>query len=165
MPNVNPYEPGDDIFQQFDLTRTHKVATGVAITKGHLYTKNATGFLIALTASSAAIASTTKGMFQAKDTVPAKTYTAADDAPYVQCLVKGSWMILKTLAGIVEGDKVKVNVGTGTTITPDKVEVSNAVPGIPYMGTVYQILTVDSDENSKLVTVDNDLVVIQTGVY
>ena len=165
MPNVNPYKPGDDIFEQYSLTRTQKVATGVAITKGHLYTKNATGFLIAITASSAAIVAATKGMFQAKVGVAAKTYTNAVDAPKVQCLIKGSWMILKAPANVIEGDKVNISIGTGTTVVPDKVEVSNVVPGIDFIGVVHQLLTLDSDEEPKLVTENDDLVVVQSGVY
>ena len=165
MPNANPYKPGDDIYEQYSLTRTQKVATGVAITKGHLYTKNATGFLIALTASSGAIAAATRGLFQAKVNVAAVTYTEVVNAPSVQCLIKGSFMIFKAPATVVEGDKVNVSVSGTTTVTPDTIEVNNAVPGIDFVGTVHQLLTVDSDEEPKLVTEANDLVIVQSGVY
>ena len=164
MPNTNPYEPGDDIYQQYDLTRTMRAASGVAITKGNLYTLNADGRLIALTASSGAIASTTKGLFQAKTSVDAVTYTDADNAPEVQCLINGEFIVMKAPANIVEGDRVAVGVGTGTTITPDKVEVATSSSYLDYLGTVFQILTVDTDENKKLKTAVDDLIVIQRGL-
>lgn len=164
MPNVNPYEPGDDIFQQYDLTRSLRVASAVEITKGELYTLNNDGRLIAVTAASGAIATTTKGLFQAKDSVPAKTYTDADDAPTVQCLVNGAWIILKAPANIVEGDRVSVAVGTGTTIDPDKVEKAASSSYLDYLGVVFQILTVDASENPKIKTADDDLIVVQRGL-
>ena len=166
MPNVNPYEPGDDIFEQYGLTKTHKVKTGVEIIKGEVYTKDNNGYLIVPVVASN-IAGLLHGIFQAKDSVPAKTFTGAENAPTVQCLVKGSWIILKAPANIVEGARVKIATTAATTGDFDKVEgqsSSSANFPLDTLGTVYQILTVDADENPKLKTAADDLVVVQTGV-
>lgn len=164
MANENPKKPGDDVFPQYSITRTLRAASAVEITKGNLYTLNSDGRLIALTASSGAIASTTKGLFQAKTSVAAVTYTDADKAPEVQCLVNGSWILMKAPANIVEGDRVAVAVGTGTSITPDKVEVATSSSFLDYLGTVHSIYTVDDNTTPKIKTAADDLVIIQRGL-
>ena len=165
MPNINPYEAGDDIFQQEGLTRSHKVAANLAIVKGNIYTKNAAGFLVAPSATGS-VAALNRGVFQAKT---AHSANATAGGAFVQCLNKSAWMILKAPAGIVEGNRVGLATPTATTIDADTCKaVTDYDAG--FLGTVYQILTVNdvtdvsAPDERKDVTLAGDLVVVQTGV-
>ena len=160
MPNINPYQPGDDIFQQYDLTRTQPIKSGVLVTKGELYTKDDSGYIVKLTAASDSI-DNFKGFFQAKDTFLAETGESDGDR-VAQFLVVGSWMVLKAPADVVEGERVKV-AAAGAVVDPDKIAVADTID-FNFIGKVYQILTVDTDENRQLKTADDNLVVVQTGV-
>ena len=161
MPVVNPEQVGDDIYEQYSLTQTHYIDSNVEITKGEIYTKNADGHLVAL--GNAVSPSLIRGMFQAKDSVPAKVYDATGIAPKVQCLVKRAWIVMKAAtADMVEGDIVKIT-GAADSITPDTVSKATAVD-TSTLGRIYRILTVDATtENPKLKTAVGDILVIDTG--
>lgn len=160
MPNANPYEAGDDIFQQFDLTRTKPIKAGTSIVKGAVYTTDDDGYIVAATATGG-VANLTKGIFQAKTTLAAVAGESDGDRT-VQFLVAGAFMIFKAPADIVEGQTVGL-AATLTTVDPDKVE-ANAAVNLGSLGRVYQILTVDSDEEAIIKTVNDNLVIVQTGV-
>lgn len=161
MPDANPYVPGDDIYEQYDLTRTFRIKSGVAITKGHIYVMDGNGYLVVPAADSGNV-TVVKGYFQAKDSVAAVTYTAAADAPTVQCLCPGSFMVLYAPANAVEGDAVQI-AGAAAVADQDKVAVSTAMD-IYRIGRIFRILQVDSDENRKYKTADDDVIVVRTGV-
>ena len=176
MPARNPpWAIGDDIYQQFDLRVDLPIASTQAVTKGHLYTVDADGYLTALTATGD-VAQVGNGVVQAVDNVAAKTYTAATsggypdaNAPRVQCLTNRCFIVLGAPANLVRESRVRIDAA-GTTITNGvckAVDASAALP-VDYLGVVHDILTETETnnipENKKAKTEAGDLVVIRRGL-
>ena len=184
---IQPYKPGDDIYQQYDLTRTLQIPTSttngvtkttLGIEKGTLYTIDnrkmistavnpSFGKLRAISAASN-VANLSSGIFQAKDNVA----LGSEDTTTVQCLVKGAWMILNAPADVVVGQRVKIATSDATTVVPHTVEVyqtADTTMKLDTIGTIFQLLNKDDDENFVLSTptpTDDvpSCVVVQTGV-
>lgn len=160
MPNVNPYKIGDDIYEQYSLTKKIPISAGLNVLKGVIYTLNSSGYLVAVPAAAAEEADLSKGAFQAKDNVD-NTAGANGDLS-VECLVLGAWIILQAPAGLVIGQMVSLAVAV-SVVDPDKTEGA-ITRDRGYLGRIYEILTKNTDSTNKIVTADNDLIVIQSGV-
>ena len=157
MPNVNEKEAGDNVYPQFNRVVTTPVGTG-AITKGHLYTKNDDGQLVALSARGNFL----NGMFQAARSVPAST-TAGTHS--VQVYGPGSRVLLKGPADLVVGHLVEYTAGT-TNILKKLALTSAGVTVADYLakvGRIFEIYTQTDIATPKQKTVANDLVVVELG--
>lgn len=163
MPRVNAHSPGDDIYEQYGLTQKFELASTQAAKKGELLTMNADGRLVSMTAASGAI-NNLQGIFQPKADVAAQTVASGGKFPTVECLMRGAFMLFKAPVNAVPGERVKISTPANATVDPDKVELSNAVPTIDVLGTIYEIYTKTTTGGKKLKTADDDLVVVQTGV-
>ena len=163
MVRINPRSVGDDIYEQYTLKKTYELATDVTGVKGNLYTFGAGGRLFNLSGQAGAV-TLASGVVQATADVPLESYTSGS-GPTVQCHVGGSWVILKAAAANMTPQMRVVVSGTGTTVQPQHVAQLGTTTAIAYvLGTIHEILAVDSNENSKLVTAVDDLVVVQLGV-
>jgi len=159
--NVVPWKIGDTIYEQFTHIRRGQMKNGVACTKGEILTKDSNGYLVKITASSG-VAQLANGAFQAMESASAGSTQAA--SPTVQCMVSPSFIIMKAPANLVEGARVEVAAATSTP-DPDKVKAAaNAAPTAGFLGTVLEILSKDTNENVKLKTEDDDLIVVKMGV-
>ena len=72
MPDLNPMDPGDVPYPQYSVTTTERISDMLQITKGIVYTKDATGRLIVVATTLA------NGIYQAKAT-PLLAAVAVDD--------------------------------------------------------------------------------------
>ena len=161
MPVLVPYVPGDVVYPQFDLRQTMPISAALNIVKGHVYKVNSTGYIIVVTASSG-IVDLTSGLFQAAVDSTAVTGEAAGDRR-VQFIVPPSFMVMYAIAGLEPGNRVQLDATT-TVVDPDKVKAAASNPwNVGTFGRIYRILAKDANEVTKLVTENNDLVVIRVG--
>ena len=147
MPDLNPMVSGDVPYPQYSVTTTEEIEDGVTISKGVVYTKNAAGNLIVVTASVA------DGFFQAKatpETVPAVT------GDKVQVLGPRTRMIFTTQAA-------GLAVGNDVIIVPDTTNVIAGAKTSPlYVGKIFEIYTRNSDSTKKKLTEVGDRVIVET---
>ena len=129
----------------------------VSVTKGFIYSTDIAGRLI-IPVTVADIPNLVGGVLQARaDTV------AGDGFTKVQVVAPPSRILLKANAGIKLNDKVEL-LGSGTTPDQSKVKIGADIFTKAYLGRVFEVETKTADGSKKIVTADNDLVVIDTGV-
>jgi len=143
--------PGDIVYSQYSVVDTLPVKSAVAISKGEVYTMDSDGYLVELTAASDDL-DNLNGAFQAMADSAAVAGESDGDRS-VQCLCKRSRILLKAPADITPGDDVTI-AATGTTVTPDTVEVSSTHK----IGTVFAISTLNTNRTKKAKTAAGDLV-------
>ncbi len=149
MPILNPMEPGDVPYPQYSVTTTQRIAAGVTILKGRVYSKNTLGELIVN------VGTLVKGIFQAKATPTVNVPALAGDE--VQVLGPRSRMLFVDFAGgLVEGDLVVNNSDS------DEVIVTLSTTDPEFVGRVFEIYTRNTDATRKLVAATGDLVVVES---
>jgi len=149
MPNLNPLVTGDVAFPQYSVTTTQVIAQGISVTKGKIFTKNASGELVVSTGD------LTRGIYQIRETPDPNPGPIGSE---VQVLSPRSRMLLQdTSGGLVEGDNVD------NTTNTDGVTIAAVTTGAEYVGRVFEIYTKDSTTGSKKkVAAAGDLVVVET---
>ncbi len=148
MADLNPMVPGDVPYPQYSVTVTEQISDALQITKGIVYTKDAAGRLIVVTAT------LDNGIFQAKATPLLPAVVANEDA--VQCLAPRTRMIFTDAVGsLVVGEDVIIVANTINVVTGAK---SDAL----YIGKVFEIYTRNTDSSKKIVTEVGDRVIVET---
>ena len=166
MVNIDPREPGDDVYEQYTIKKTYPIKTGVAVTKGNLYTFDDDGYIVALTAVAGAV-TLHRGCVQATVSVAAKTYTARADAPIVQCHVGGSWVILEAGTAMPVQSRVTVGVDSAdnTVVTANRTGLLGTTVAVAYvLGTIHEILSQTTEGVVKTAAAVGDKIVVQLGV-
>lgn len=130
----------------------------VPVFLGRIYTTDGSGRLIVPTAATSE-ADLTNGVLQARATT-----VTGDGFTQVQVATAPSRILLKVPAGIKINDKVDLATPTATTVDQEKVKKGGNAFSSGYLGRVFEIDTKNTDGSKKLVTVDNDLVIIDLGV-
>lgn len=161
--SYNTREAGDDVYEQFTLRKTFELAATVAGVKGNLFTMNAAGRLVAITASGGVV-DLSNGVFQAAAPRAARaTIDTGDSGPTVQAHMRGGWILIKGAASLLPGMRV-VPSASGATVDDAKVMKAPAsTDPLNILGTIYEIITKGTTDQFKLVSADNDLVVVQLG--
>jgi len=150
MANLNPLVPGDVPYPQYSVTTTEEISVGLAIVKGEVYTKNATGELIQN------IGTLETGIFQARETPFVNVPALAGDT--VQVLGPRTRMLLIDIdGGLVVGNLVNAIPGTADVLlTLDTLADE-------FIGRVFEIYTKNSVTGSKKkVAAAGDLVIVET---
>ena len=156
MPQINPKQPGDNAWPQYNRIIKVPIGTG-AITKGHLYTLNDEGYLVS---AGATRSNFSRGLYQAVDSVPAST-TAGENR--VQCLCPGSRVLLKGPVDLVNGDLVEY---TGTTNILKKLTLTASMTSADFfakVGRVFEIYTNESLGVIKLKSAADDVMTVELG--
>ena len=158
MVNIDPREPGDDVYEQYTIKKTYQLADAGAAVKGNLYSFDAAGKLIPVTAVGGAV-SLHKGCVQATVSVPAAT-----PGKLVQCHVGGSWIIMLAGAAMTTQSRVVVSA-SGTTVSPNKTGLITTSTSVAYvLGTIHEILSQTTEGVVKTLAAINDKIVVQLGV-
>jgi len=150
MANFNPLVPGDVPYPQYSVTTTEEIDILTVITKGVIYTKNATGELIVSGGN------LERGIFQARETPVILTPAVVGEK--VQVLGPRTRMLLENVGGdLVTGDLVENVANTSNVIlAPDTTDVE-------FIGRVFEIYTKDIVTGSKKkVAGSGDLVIVET---
>lgn len=148
---------GDLVYPQYARVDRHIIKNALAITKGHIYTKDAEGRLI-VPVSNTSVADLTKGIFQAAESASAPS---AEDTDTVQCYGPGSRILIKADANLVAGQAVDLKSSSSTT-TADKVMAGVSPDGKGHVGRIVEIRAFQADGiTPKQKTADNDLVVVE----
>lgn len=134
------------------------ITTIIPVVEGRVYTTDTTGRLI-IPAVTTNVADLTKGILQALATT-----VTGDGNIDVQVALPPSRIILKAPPGLKKNDRVDIATPTSSTVTQDKVEVNAGAFNKGYLGRIFEIDTKNADGSRKLVTVDDDLVVVDLGV-
>lgn len=148
MPDLNPMVAGDVPYPQYSVTTTEPISDTLVILKGVVYTKDAAGRLIVVTAT------LDNGIYQAKATPLLPAVVADEDE--VQVLGPRTRMIFDDAVGsLVPGEDVIVTANTTNIVTGAK---SDAL----YIGKVFEIYTRNTDSTKKIVSVVGDRIVVET---
>ena len=152
MPNINPKTIGDITYSQEPFWRvtTLPIKISVPVVKGKLMTIDAAGRLIAITGTTV-----TNGIFQPLADVVAPT---AEDTDFVQVVTMGSRILQKAPSGVTVGNPVNI------TASHDKI-IKGGRADLARLGTVFEIYTRDTNSTKKQVTADDDLVIIESGMF
>lgn len=160
MPVTVPLVPGDDAFPEYNVSDSEFLKNAVPSTKGEIMTLDLAGRLIAVVGA-VAIADLNRDAMQAKVTRVAPT---AEDTDEIQVLKARSRVVLKADVNLSPGDRVELKTVAGV-VTPDKVQLAPAgsiTQG--YLGRIFQILTLGTDNAKKQATADDDLVTVDLGL-
>ncbi len=148
MADLNPMGPGDVPYPQYSVTTTEQISNALQITKGVVYTKDATGNLIVVALTLA------NGIFQAKATPETAAVLANNDS--VQCLGPRTRMIFDDAVGsLVPGQDVILTANTTNVVTGLKTSAL-------YIGKVFEIYTRNVDSSKKIVSEAGDQVIVET---
>lgn len=153
MANINPKLIGDITYDQEPFWRviTLPIKLGTVVTKGVLMTIDAAGRLIVITGTAVS-----NGIFQPLVDVVAPT---VEDTDFVQVATMGSRILQKAPSGVTVGNPVII------TSAHDKIS-KGARAALDRLGTVFEIYTRDTTtEQKKQVTADDDLVIVETGMF
>lgn len=166
MAIINPKLVGDITYTQEPFWRvtTLPIKASTSVTKGKLVSIDAEGRLVAIASTANGIATVTNGMFQPLSDATAGT---VEDADFVQVVTMGSRMLFKAAAGITVGNYVDVFVPAASQLLlPDKVIKTTTRVDVDRVGTVFEIYTRDTTtEQKKQKTADDDLVIVETGMF
>jgi hypothetical protein len=163
MVNIDPREPGDDVYEQYTIKKTYPILSDGAVTKGHLYTFNDDGYIVPLVAVAGAV-TLHRGVVQATVSVPAKNYTGRENAHTVQCHVAGSWVILEAGVAMPVQSRVVVQ-GSVAVVTPNRTGIIAVGTAIAYvLGTIHEVLTQSTEGVVKTAAAIGDKIVVQMGV-
>jgi len=136
---------------------TSTISSVVPVFLGRIYTTSAGRLIIPTAAGS--VADLTDGVLQVRATT-----VIGDGFTQVQVVTPPTRILLKAPAGIKLNDKVDLDTPTASTVDQEKVKKGGNTFSSGYIGRVFEIDTKNTDGSKKLVTVDNDLVVIDMGV-
>lgn len=129
-------QPGQDAYERYNVTQTLPIKGAVDVDMGHIYTVDADGYLIKLTATSGAI-NNANSFYQAKASSVGKTGEADGDRK-VQVLSPRSRIALLLPADLTIGDDVEVSSDT-STVSANKVKILGS-SGIK-LGKIFEILS------------------------
>lgn len=148
MTDFTPQDPGDVPYPQYSVTTTERISDALQITKGIVYTKDATGRLVVVTTT------LDNGIYQAAAT-PLLPAVAADDDE-VQVLGPRTRMIFTdTVGSLVPGEDVIVVANTTNIVTGAKTSAL-------YIGKVFEIYSVNADSTKKIISGVGDKIVVET---
>lgn len=154
MPNLNAKGAGDNFYPQYNVVTTEPVGA-ITVTKGRLYTKDASGNLIAATATGFA-----RGLYQATRTIAT---AGAAGANSVQCFGPRSRIgIPAKVADMHPGDRVSYDVAThDVNLAPLSTVNANNLNTV--IGRIYKIFTKTDITVEKKVTAVGDIVIVEFG--
>ena len=157
MPLVANKQAGDNFYPQYNVVVREDVGA-IAITKGRLYTKDASGNLVAATSTSGFI----RGIFQASRSIPTAG-SAGEHA--VDCFAHRSRIGLPAAAGLTAGCLVKYNFTSHQAELFTGATDLTTVQLTQTIGRVYKIYSKAgvAIENDKKVSAAGDIVIIDLG--
>lgn len=148
---------GDLVYPQYARITSQFIKNGVTGSKGDIFTVDGEGRLI-VPVSASGVADLTKGIYQCMEDF---TDPGAEDTDRVQCLSRGSRILIKADASLVAGQEVALK-SSGTTTTADKVMAAPSPRDKGFMGRIQSIYALQTDNiTPKQKTADNDLVVVE----
>ena len=148
MADLTPKVPGDTPYDQYSVTTTEPISSSLAIVKGVVYTKDASGFLIVVVSTLA------NGIYQAVSDV--ESDASASGTNSVQCLGPRTRMLFDdNVGGLVPGEDVILTANTTQIVTGAK---SASI----YIGKVFEIYTKNTDNTKKILSEVGDKIIVET---
>ncbi len=149
MPNFNPANPGDLVYPKYAVVTTEPISAALQITKGELYTTDASGNLIAVTTT------LQPGFFQATATPAAVSGAAGADSVQVNG-PRTRMMFTTQVAGLKVGEDVKIVAASTNVVTSTKADLL-------HVGKIFEIYNLASDNiTPKHLTAVGDKVIVET---